>query len=275
MTYGLRTKNLTRGNTTIDENLRSYRYLGKYQIPSRMGNYPTVEFTCAGFPQIFHDVPYNITSEDDTSSEYGLMWSRSGLSLQRLDNLGGNRWRATFNCNNFNGPNYEWYMRVFGRLDLNPVAGNRYGLQVKNLDNVVIFDSACRPLRLAGDTYNTEIVLGWEWPQNFITRAEIERYDTFVDVPFNLSGKSICATSRGAIYALYQRGGHYDDGQWMFEFEIAKFHTLYWANGSRLYARRIPLDVSYVEYPSDPIVTTYKLQVVYSRLAVIDNSLFP
>lgn len=275
MTQGIRTKNLARGNITIDDSLRSYRYLGKYLIPSQIGQSVSIQFTCAGFPQIYHDVPYAITAQDDYTSTFSRMFSRTGISLARLDNLGGSTWRATFTVNNFNGPFYPWYMRVFGRLDLNPPPSRPTGLRVRNLNGELIFDSNCRPLRLAGDTYDVEMALQYMVPQEAGTTTDIAQYDTAVNLPFNMAGKSICATARGLIYWLYYRGSYVDDGQLVYQYDVANFQTLYWANGSTLYARRVAIDVSTAEFASPPALDLSRCQIVYSRLSVIDNSLFP
>lgn len=275
MSYGVRTKNLTKGNTTIDDSLRSYRYLGKYLIPTTIGTQPTVDFTCAGFPQIYHDVPYNITAQENTSSPYSRMLTRSGISLARLDNLGGNSWRATFTLNNVNGPVQPWYMRVFGRLDLAPVTGPGYGFLVKNLQGDLIFDSRCRPLRLAGDTYNTEITLPYLVPDTNDSTANVEQYDTWVELPFDMAGVSICATARGLIRWPYFAGNYVEDGQLIYRYDVCDFQTLYWANGARLYARRVGINTTQIELAAPTSIDLSRAQIVYSRLATITNSLFP
>lgn len=276
MSYGVRTKNLQSGYTTIDDKLRSYRYMGKFLIPTTSGTQPTVVFTCVGFPQIYHDVPYNITAQENTSSPYARMLSRSGISLARLDNLGGSTWRATFTLNNTNGPAYPWYMRVFGRLDLNPVAASGYGFRLWNLEErQLIFDSFCRPLRLAGDTYNTELMLPYLVPDTNDSTANVEQYDTWVDLPFNMAGKSIHATARGLMHWPYFAGNYMEDGQLIYRYDVCDFQTLYWANGSRLYARRVGINTSTLDTAGPTSIDLSRAQIVYSRLAVIDNSQFP
>lgn len=275
MSFGLRTKNLVKGNTTIDDSLRSYRYLGKFLIPKGLSYFPTVDFTCVGFPQIYFEVPYNVRPEDAYSDDWNKTQARAGLSIRKLQNLGGNQWRVTFVRNDLFGPTYDWYMRVFGRLDLNPLPSSGYGLRVKSPEGVLVFDSACRPLRLAGDTYDTEIRLEGNVPDKFFDSAYVAQYDTFVDVPFDLNGKSISATGRGIVYGWHGQGSHYDDGQIIYDYVLLPHYTLYWANGSRLFARRIAVNSSNIEYGAPPVVYYGNLQIVYSRLSVIDNSLFP
>lgn len=275
MSYGVRTKNLQSGYTTIDDKLRSYRYIGKYLIPTTLGTQPYVDFVCAGFPQIYHDVPYDITAQENNSSPYARMLSRTGISLARLDSLGGNTWRATFTLNNVNGPLQPWYIRVFGRLDLNPVSGPNHGFRLRNINQELIFHSGCRPLRLAGDTYNVELTLPFLVPDTNDSTAYVEQYDTWVDLPFNMAGKSIHATARGLMHWPYFAGNYVEDGQLIYRYDVCDFQTLYWANGSRLYARRVGINTSTLDTAGPTSIDLSRAQVVYSRLAVIDNSQFP
>lgn len=275
MRYGIETKNLDKGNITISGDLRAYRYLGKYIIPSLLGDYVTVDVICNGVPQIYFQVPYNITAQDVGVIGIDSYLSRTGVALSKLQQINSTTWRVALIVNNFNGPDLNLYMRVFGRVDLNPPTGGaRYGLEVYNTDRQLIFSSAARMLRLAGDTYNTQLSLPWQLPFNYETdRADM--YDTSVNLPFNMAGKSICANTRGSIYNPYNVGGYMSDGQWVNQYQILKFHTLYWANSSTLYTRRISTSITSTETTEILTVDTSQCQEVFSRLSVIDNSKFP
>ena len=95
MRMGFQTKNLAKGNITIDSSLRAYVYLGKYPIPSQIGTYPTIDFQCNGMPQVYFEVPYNITAQDSGTSGLLSYQTRTGINVSRLSTLGASTCRAT------------------------------------------------------------------------------------------------------------------------------------------------------------------------------------
>jgi hypothetical protein len=275
MRMGFQTKNLAKGNITIDSSLRAYVYLGKYPIPSQIGTYPTIDFQCNGMPQVYFEVPYNITAQDSGTSGLLSYQTRTGINLSRLSPLGASTWRATLAINNANGPSLGLFLRVFGRLDLNPPAPPYgHGLMVRALDGAMLFYSGKRMLRLAGDTYDTQLTLPWEVPDGGGADLANSR-DTAVNLPFSMQGKSIAANARGVVHWPYNIGGYVSDGQEFNQYDVLQYHTLYWANGNQLQVRRIATGVDRIEITGPLIINNSKCQTVYSRLSVIDNSQFP
>jgi hypothetical protein len=280
MRFGIETKNQAAGNITIDPSYRAFVYIGKLAIPTGTGaRFSTVNFTCNGTPQIYFDVPYQVTGTVPNAP-------RVGIALARLNNLGGSSWQAIFVYSPKIVPlggggvaeDMGLYMRVFGRLDLNPPARPYgYGLMVRALDGAMLFYSGKRMLRQAGNTYDTQIVLPVTIPAQNGNGVEGPG-DTYVDVSFNMSGKSILATTRGTISGAYYQGT-FDNGEGVFEdyYDIRKFNALYWATGSRLWARRVTTDqYRYItQAGSVYFIDNSRRLPVYSRLSVIDNSLFP
>lgn len=274
MTYGIQTKNLVKGNITIDPNLRAYFYMGKHLIPSQIGSSPTVDFQCNGIPQLYFEVPYNITAQDLGTTGLDSFRSRTGINLRKLESLGSNNWRATLGLNNLNGPPLALYLRVFGRLDLNPPAPPYgHGIMVRSLSGEMIFYSGKRMLRLAGDTYDVELTLPWPTPASEDAAANSQ--DTAINLPFNMAGKSIAANTRGTVSTPYYLYSYDDDGQIKDRYEVLRFQTMYWANGNQLQMRRIAPESESIDSVGALIIDNSKCQTVYSRLSVIDNSLFP
>lgn len=273
MTYGIQTKNLAKGNITIDSSLRGYVYMGKYLIPSQIGPYPVVEFSCAGFPQLYFEVPYNITAQDLGTSGLDALRARTGICLGKLESIGTNRWRATIVLNNFNGPPLPLYLRVFGRLDLNPPPRPwGHGLMVRTVEGAMVFHSSKRMLRLAGDTYDVELTLPWFTPT---VDQQVSVYDTVVNLPFSMQNKSIAANSRGTVSTPYYLYSYDDDGQTKDRYAVHRYHTLYWAVGNQLQMRRIAPESQEIDSVGGLIIDNSKCQTVYSRLSVIDNLQFP
>lgn len=274
MRPGIQTKNLSKGNITIDSSLRGYAYMGKHLIPSQIGPAVDIDFQCNGVPQLYFEVPYNITGQDLGVTGLDSFRSRTGVNLSKLRSLGGGTWRATVGISNFNGPALTLYLRVFGRLDLNPPAPPYgQGIIVRTLQNEMVFCSSKRMLRLAGDTYDVELTLPWETPANEQARAD--SHDTVVNLPFSMQGKSICATARGRIYTPYHLYSYPDDGTIKDRYAILHYETMYWANGSQLHVRRIAPATEERDVMGPLLIDNSKCQAVYSRLSVIDNALFP
>ncbi len=278
MTYGMQTSNGS-NVLNIDENLKAYVYLGKWEIPDRIGQYVSITFACVGYPMVFFSLPHAVTAGDPgpgSNTNWPAFTKRHGVALTALVPLGGNQWRVDMSVSNPSGSALGMFVRVFGRLDLNYPngSGEAYGAQVWNASSQLVFDSNLRMLRLAGNTYDVELVLGAGVPAyNEVNSA----CDAVVGVPFDMQGKSICASTRGVIYAPYADGGYkdWDTGEWWDQYQILHFETLYWSTGSQVHARRIATSVNRYETPLPFVIDNSRCQTVYSRLAVIDNSLFP
>ena len=276
MSYGFRARNIN-GHVTIDENLIGYAYLGKHVLPSQVGN-TYVDFTCVGVPLVYFDVPYNRTQEEQgTATSLARFRSRTGVCMVKLQDLGSNNWRAHFMIANYNGPDLGLYIRVFGKIHLNfaASAGAHYGLRVRNSAGEVVFDYEAPMMALAGDTYGTEILLKPDVPMMDTDNAD--KYDTAVSVPFNMANKSICATTRGVIHYPYDVAGSYDvgSGQFIDTYEVMAYYSMYWANGSTLYARRVGGDSTQFQDVPGLIIDNSNCVPTYSRLAVIDNTRYP
>lgn len=274
MRMGFQTKNLAKGNITIDSSLRAFVYLGKHAIASQIGTYPTVEFQCKGMPQLYFDVPYNITAQDAGTTGLDAFRSRTGMCLRKLESLGGDRWRATMAINNVNGSPLALFLRVFGRLDLNPPARPYgYGLLVRTLEGEMVFFGGKRMLRLAGDTYDVELTLPWQVPPS--DSAQASGQDTAVNLPFSMQGKSISATTRGMVSMPYYLYSYDDDGRIMDRYAVLHYESMYWASGNQLQVRRIAASADEMDVSGWLTIDNSKCQTVYSRLSVIDNSQFP
>ncbi|MGX9698085.1 hypothetical protein ACWYXK_13955 [Janthinobacterium lividum] len=273
MRMGFQTKNLAKGNITIDSSLRAYVYMGKYLIPN-VGIDAYVDFPCNGVPQVYFEVPYNVTSQDAGVTGLNSFRSRTGINLNRLEPIGAGLWRAHVAVNVFNGPPLNLHLRVFGRLDLNPPPPPYgYGLMVRTLSGEMVFYSGKRMLRLAGDTYDVELVLPWQTPQTEDSFANSQ--DTFVNLPFNMQGKSISANTRGTVSTPYYLYSYNDDGQIKDRYAVLRYQTMYWANGNQLQIRRIAPDEDEIDSIGALIIDNSRCQTVYSRLSVIDNAQFP
>lgn len=278
MTYGMQTSNGA-NVLNIDENLKAFVYLGKWAIPDRDGEHVSVTITCVGFPMVFFNLPYAISAGEPPASD-NMGWQacmrRNGVAMTALVPLGGNQWRLDFSVSNPADVPFGLFVRVFGRLDLNfpNGSGESYGAQIWNASSQLVFDSNLRMLRLAGNTYDTELVLT---PSNPAADQANSTYDLLVNLPFSMLNKSISASARGIIYQPYNDGGYndWDTGVWWDNYKILTYESLYWASGNQLQVRRIGLNVSYYKSPVPLVIDNSRCQTVYSRLAVIDNSLFP
>jgi hypothetical protein len=286
MTHGFRARNVTGRNITIDANHISYVYLGKYLIPSQIGDSVHVDFSCVGTPLVFFSVPYNVTGVDEGNYTWGgpqslnQQHARVGIAMSKLESIGTNSWRAWFLVKNDNGPELGLYLRVFGKLHLNPLGGTAPapGLRIRKPGSgEVVFDARAPMLRLAGDTYSIEILLTPDIPMADSENPNAK--DVTVAVPFNMANKSICATTRGLVHYPYNVASYFDDGigQNMTQYEIVAYASLYWSNGSNLYVRRSPGGSERLDVPDSAGFSIDNSNCVnsYSRLAVIDNTKFP
>lgn len=265
---------------TIDESSRTFVYLGKYGPLAGATAVRDVDVTCVGFPLVFMSVPYNFTAGDNGAN-------RTGLFVRRIRPLGVNLWRVSIGgCNGSEGLSnisIGTELRVFGLLDLNfPTgSGEQFGAWAWDASGRLTFDSGLRMLRLAGNTYDTEIELHRLAPSlDGAGLGSYTAFDTSVAMPFDLSGKSICAGGRGRIYGYEQIGEYYDPGAGynVYQYRTWGWVNGYWASGSTLYARKVAEGgEGYLETYGTPISTIdiSNLNTVYTRLSVIDNSQFP
>lgn len=273
MTYGIKCVN--NGNiVSVDEDATTYVYLDKFQITGP-GEYT---FHCAGYPLVFFDIPYNVNypQEHDTGKFFDLQY-RAGLAMRRLrpHPSVADYWLVTFSCNMPDIAQRGMYYRVFGLLHRNfpNGAGDRYGARLWNSQGQLSFDSGCRQLRLAGNTYDTELVINSRLPDEVSEPPTIG--DTVVGVPFDLAGKSIMANTRGTMLYPYTTD-HYTDfetGQDVYTVSWFWIDALFWATGNALYSRKCWID-EYTTRGGSPSVVT-SVNNIYTRVAVIDNALFP
>lgn len=290
MTYGFTCKN-TNNIVTISDTARGHVYLGKYGPYTTPGEF-TVDVTCAGFPTVFISVPYNYTAGDGGAAGTGAYYGahiRSGAFIRRVTHLGGTAWRITVvavNADYYRAASQGsggWSpmpitLRVFGRLDLNypsGVPGNPYGMRVWDPNGGLVFDSNARMLRLAGNTYDVELLLKKDYPGfSGNVRAEASSYDTSVSLPFSMAGKSIQATSRALVTHYEADRAEYFDGTWEYTYVTYQWATGYWASGSTLYVRKLLYGVGSESFPYTVNVSNTAADS-YTRLAVIDDSQFP
>lgn len=260
MTYGLQTINGA-NVLTIDENLKTYVFVAKYAIPSEQGASVYVDFACNGYPLVYFQVPWNTNT-------------RSGISMTSLSPNGTNVWRAYFSIQNLTGADLGLYLRVFGRLDLNfpNGSGDFYGVRAWNASGLLIFDSNVKMHRLAGNTYDTELVLTANVPTG---SQPANQYDASTTVPFSMQNKSIAANCRGIIHYPEYIGTYTQfDGTVVDQYDVRAFESIYWSNGTQLTVARVYLNDQVIETASPMTIDLSKYQTVYSRLSVIDNNLF-
>lgn len=277
MTYGYRARNGS-DIITVDENSGTYVYLGKWPIDINTGG---LSVHCVGYPLIFFGIPYDTVNggENGAGFGHGFLRTRAGISMTGLQQSAGdpNIWNVNINCNFVNGGNPgQLYVRVFGLLHLNFPNGSgvQWGARMWNQSTGRVYvDSGCRPLRLAGNTYDTELQLPAAVP---LDTERADSKDTAVSLPFNMSGKSIMANTRGTVTYPFYTGTYKDSDtqQDVDMYDLALIDTMFWSSGSTLYARRVSRSQSYYERTSGLIVVAPP-QVVYTRVAVIDNNLFP
>ncbi|WP_428718587.1 hypothetical protein [Undibacterium curvum] len=248
---------------SIDDSTHAYAYLGKYPVPNSP-RYCDVDVTCVGVPLVYFSVPYGRTD-------------RAGVAMAGLRSLGGNAWRVSLLVNNPGNVDLGQSIRIFGRVDLNFPAGSGVpaGLRIWSLvDRGLVFDSGLRMHKTAGNTSAIELTLTPSVP----TGAQpVSAYDTNFAIPFDMADKSICANTRGVVRYPELIGGYndWDTGQWIDQYMLRQFTTVYWANGSALTAARVGFDERIFEHTGPYVVSLENFQTVYSRLAVIDNTKFP
>lgn len=273
MSYGFQAVNGS-NIVTVDENTRAYVYLGKYTVSSASSDQVTT-INCVGVPLVFFSAPHGLTTGESS-------YRRHGTLIRGLKQVGSNQWQVrTFNSAPELGGSFALELRVFGRLDLNYSSGvpGSYGIRVWDSAGRLVFDSNGRMLRLAGNTYDTEIKLDFRRPGSTggDPTLDYDDYDTAVPVAFSMSGKSILATTRGIRYGLQQTGSVWDPGVGMELFFGTRYTWAhgYWASGSMLYARNVLINEEPADYygswPSDGSLW----QDAYTRLSVIDNAHFP
>jgi hypothetical protein len=277
MTYGFRITNAN-NIVNVDEDSFSYVYLGKVAFDVNNTLEQAVTFTCVGYPLVFFGVPYGTVNggENNASLGHSTLIMRAGVQMTRLQQVNSNTWTANIRCNFVNGGNPgQLYLRVFGKLHQNfpNGAGQSYGARAWNAAGQLIFDTGCRQLRLAGNTYDTELALSSTVP---LDDQRVDSCDTSVTLPFNLSNKSIMANTRGSIIYPYYTGTDKDPDtqQDVNHFDFETVTTLFWANGNTLYARKASSNTQRVDRTND-IIVSGNGSVTYTRVAVIDNNLFP
>jgi hypothetical protein len=275
MTFGFRAVNSS-GIVSIDEDSTSYVYLGKTQITDN-----DVYFHCVGYPLVFFSVPYNVRNENEgINNNWRDLTTNPGIAMRRLRQAPGdpNTWIATFSINLNNLAGQGMYVRIFGLLHLNfPFgAGAKYGARAWDSQGRLIFDTGCRQLRLAGNSYDTELQIGTQVAGETDESGNGRTGDTVVGVPFDLGNKSIMANTRGAMLYPYTTGyfKDWDTGQDTWYIQWLWIDTLFWATGNALYARKSATGSFNTESTNNPSVFLSNV-TTYTRVAVIDNNLFP
>lgn len=269
MTYGLKTVNSS-GIVSIDEDATSYVYLGKIQI-----GYGTEYYVhCVGYPLIFFQVPHNVYGSPPAGGNYNDYLSQGGVAMRRLRQAPGdpNTWIITISGG---GPNL--YLRVFGLLHMNfpNGSGEQYGARLRNAQGQLSFDTGCRQLRLAGNSYDTEMTISAAVANEVSGNGDVGT--TAVGLPFDMGNKSIMANTRGTIVYPYTYNAYSDWETGQDRFDIVWFwiDTLFSSVGNVLYARKSAIATwDQRDSASNPSVFLQYTNV-YTRVAVIDNNLFP
>lgn len=292
MGYALVTSNVSNG-ISIDSTLRSYVYLGKVAIPEYNdtgANKFDITFGCAGYPLVFVQLPYALTGSGDAAGlqvgNQGMpLTQRYGVAMVALRSAGTNTWTATVISNRPTDGGYTtplgFFIRIFGRLDLNYPGGSDDPLTARSWaddgSNALIFDGGYRMLKLAGATYAAEALLEERYPGYDAYTDLVNKYDTSQDLGFDLSGKSICANARTSLFPPYEYGSYvdFDTNQIVHQTVIQYINSLYWANGSTLYVRKVSYNYRYQEFFGAYASGYSGLQPTKTRVAIIDNSKFP
>lgn len=260
MTYGFRAVN-TNGVVTIDEKSKTYAYLGVYAIDDQ-SLHTSIDVDCVGFPFIYFSLPYGRSD-------------RAGIAQTGLHSIGVNRWRISFTVYNPSSAALGLQCRVFGRTDLNFAggSGNPWGFFLFTPAGELLFDSNLPMHKLAGNTYSYELTLTAQVPTGADSPT---KYDASFVMPFDLAGKSLCANTRGIVRYPEYWGGYqdWDTGQWIDQYQIRKFETVFYAQGAQLIAARVYEFDGIVEVTTPLTVDFSKLQTVYSRVAFIQNNRF-
>jgi hypothetical protein len=269
MTYGIRTINTTYGIITIDDTLPGYRYMGKYAIANGV---QTINVSCSGFPLLFFGLPYGL-SDSSGSTTLGSQLQRYGIHIAKVAPVSTGVWAVTVRLENPDATNLGLYLRVFGRINANPPTNVHWGIRISGPTGMM-FDSGARMLRLAGHTYDVELALSDAVPAY---GAANNSCDQNVTMPFSMSGKSICANPRGQIFMPYNYDSYFDwdGGQTINRYRTIYYDTMYYATGSQLQARKVGTNDYMFESVDPYLIGTENGHVVYTRIAVIDNSKFP
>lgn len=260
MTFGMKTWN---GSTivTIDDNTRAMVYMGKAAIPDQYAH-PTVDISCKGVPTVYFGIPVGRSD-------------RAGVAVTGIKAVGTDLWRVSLTVYNPSGAALGLYLRWFGLLNLNYPNGSAEGWGVRAWDGSsrLIFDSGLKMHRLAGNTYATELVLLPSVPD----RNEAKNaYDTSAVLPFSLTNKSIRANARGTVRFPEYVGTYTDfDHTVVDQYNKKTYETVYAGSGSTLNVMRVVTDEIMFETAIPLLIDMSKYQTVYSRLAVIDNAVFP
>jgi hypothetical protein len=278
MTYGFRAINGS-NIVSIDEDSISYVYLGKWAIDVNQPLEQDIAVHCVGYPLVFFGVPYGTVNggENNASLGHSTLTYRSGIQMTRIRPAGdGQTWIVTVRCRFMNGGNPgPLYLRVFGQLHQNfpHGAGQSYGARAWDSAGRLIFDTGCRQLRLAGNSYDTEIAIAEAVPGD---NERVDSKDSVVGLPFNLANKSIMANTRGSAFFPYYTGSYQssDGGYTINQYDVEAVTTLFWSNSNALYARRASVNTQRVERQNDMVVVING-STTYTRVAVIDNALFP
>lgn len=278
MSYGFRAINGS-NIVSIDEDSWTYVYLGKWAIDVNAQGEQNISVHCVGYPLVFFGIPYGTVNggENNASLGHSTLTLRAGIQMTRLRPAGdGQTWIVTIRCLFENGGDPgSLYLRVFGQLHQNfpNGAGQSYGARAWNAAGQLIFDTGCRQLRLAGNTYDTELALSQAVP---LDQDRVDSKDSTVSLPFNLANKSIMANTRGSTVYPYYTGSYQssDGGYTINTWDFDTVTCLFWASGSTLYARKASVDRVRQETQND-IIAVMNGNVTYTRVAVIDNTLFP
>lgn len=279
---GFRSLNNSNNIISVDTDSWSYVYLGKVQIDSSDRREQDYYITCVGYPLVFIQVPYNSrgSGDNDAAVGHGNLILRSGVQIVRVrPGPNPNSWFISVRANFTNYPSAVSlpviFLRVFGKLHDNfpNGSGQPAGLRLRNTANQLIFDTGCRQLRLAGNTYNAELALQSAVP---LDSDRVDRYDTAVAFPFSMENKSVMANTRGdVVYPYYT--GHYeqfDPPASIDQYDIESVTSLFWASGNTLYAKKASVNTDRLDTEANIIIVTNG-SVTYTRVAVIDNNLFP
>lgn len=267
---GLKTINPVVGNTTIDSARTHYCYLGKYAVPNTGGD---ITINCVGFPIVFFSIPYAIADTTGSWPESDLP-KRYGAAVAKLRQISSTQWVVTMAVWNHDNRALGLQLRVFGMVHANYPNGSgaAIALRIRNpATNQVTWDSGLRHLRLAGNTYSTELPLTHEVPP-FQTANNSK--DLLVNMPFSMANKSICANTRGLITMPFNVSSYESDGQQIQVYDLYDFGTGYFATGSQLQARRLCMKGGQIE-TGNPLVIQDTARPVYTQLSVIDNTLYP
>lgn len=272
MTYGFRCYN-NNGIISVDEDSTSYVYLGKTQITTSGDFY----INCVGYPMVFFGVPYNVEAPGNgATGRWNDLNARAGIAMTRLRQTNSNTWIVTLACTIPNVQSLGLYIRVFGLLHLNfpNGSGQSYGARARDSQGRLIFDTGCRQLRLAGNSYDTEMIVSSRLPDEVSEPATVG--DTAVGLPFSLANKSIMANTRGTAVYPYTTGEYIDSdtGQTTRYYTWLYIESVFWASGNSLYSRKAATGSINVERGGTIDVITSNIPL-YTRVAVIDNNLFP